>query len=186
MNGPVDMNQPDVLTPDYCYICVSYSTTVTCDCTRVLQTPLHNHRNCENCGVDVCEETGVCIVYMSSSQCVSVCVSEVSFLKVHNYVLCCFLLFRPSLDSVRFTALTWTQLTFQISIDSFYSGVFKLYYFCRCIDAISFTSSFVPKLSTQQKRLGQSHLVDSSCDLRHNLFPKLYYSPSSFVCCRKW
>ena len=30
------------------------------------------------------------------------------------------------MDLVRFTALTWTQLTSQISIGSFYSGVFKM------------------------------------------------------------
>lgn len=61
-----------LLLSNYCYICVSYSITVTCDCTGVLQTPLHNHRNCENFGMDVCEETGICIVYMSSRVCKSV------------------------------------------------------------------------------------------------------------------
>lgn len=74
-----------LLLSDYCYLCVSYSTTVTCDCTRVLQTPLHNHRNCENCGVDVCEETGVCIVYMSSRVCQSVFLRSVFWKFIITY-----------------------------------------------------------------------------------------------------
>ena len=129
MSGLVLVNQPDVLTPKL-HIQVIAAAYVwakvhswKCDCIGILQRPLQNHRTVKIVQWVLAQKwafTWNSIVYISSRTC--------QCIRFWKYILMLFLflLSRPSLDLVRFTALTWTQLTFQISIGSFYSGVFKM------------------------------------------------------------